>query len=138
MRASSKPTNARLQMVRSTVPLDEASLTADLLRVKADGIAAVAIVFVHAWAFPAHEQRAAEIARGIGFAHVSVSHEVSPLVKLVGRGDTTVADAYLSPVLDRYVASITASIDPDGERTHAAHVHGVLRRPHRGGKLPRP
>ncbi|HEX5667069.1 MAG TPA: hydantoinase/oxoprolinase family protein, partial [Hyphomicrobium sp.] len=95
--------------------LDEASLTAELLRVKADGIAAVAIVFVHAWAFPAHEQRAAEIARSIGFAHVSVSHEVSPLVKLVGRGDTTVADAYLSPVLDRYVASITASIDPDGE-----------------------
>ncbi len=96
-------------------PLDEASLTADLLRLKADGIAAVAIVFVHAWAFPGHEQRAAEIARGIGFAHVSVSHEVSPLVKLVGRGDTTVADAYLSPVLDRYVASITASIDPDGD-----------------------
>jgi 5-oxoprolinase (ATP-hydrolysing) len=94
--------------------LDEASLTADLRRVKADGIAAVAIVFVHAWAFPAHEQRAAEIARGIGFTHVSVSHEVSPLVKLVGRADTTVADAYLSPVLDHYVASITASIDTDG------------------------
>ncbi len=97
-------------------PLDEAALTRDLIKAKADGIAAIAIVFVHAWAYPAHERRAVEIARSIGFAQVSASHDVSPLVKLVGRGDTTVADAYLSPVLDRYVASVASNIEatPEG------------------------
>ncbi len=94
-------------------PLDEAALTTALQDAKSAGIAAIAIVFVHAWAFPAHELRAAEIARSLGFAHVSVSHEISPLVKLVGRGDTTVADAYLSPVLDRYVASVASNISHD-------------------------
>jgi 5-oxoprolinase (ATP-hydrolysing) len=94
-------------------PLDEDSLTAALQEAKSNGIASVAIVFVHAWAFPDHELRAAEIARSLGFEHVSVSHEISPLVKLVGRGDTTVADAYLSPVLDRYVAAVAANIAKD-------------------------
>ncbi|MBA4130206.1 MAG: 5-oxoprolinase [Hyphomicrobium sp.] len=94
-------------------PLDEATLTTALLDAKSNGIASVAIVFVHAWAFPDHEIRAAEIARSLGFGHVSVSHEISPLVKLVGRGDTTVADAYLSPVLDRYVASVASNIQSD-------------------------
>lgn len=96
-------------------PLDEEALTAALRQAKSDGIAAVAVVFVHAWAFPDHERRAAEIARSIGFESISVSHEISPLVKLVGRGDTTVADAYLSPVLDRYVASIASRIAESGE-----------------------
>ena len=95
--------------------LDEAALEQDLTRARADGIAAVAIVFMHAWAFPEHEIRAAAIARRLGFAQVSVSHEVSPLVKLIGRGDTTVADAYLSPVLDGYVASLIASLAADGD-----------------------
>lgn len=98
-------------------PLDEAALAAELHRARSDGIAAIAIVFVHAWAFPEHETRAARIARDIGFEHVSVSHEVSSLVKLIGRGDTTVADAYLSPVLDRYVAAVAGSIEsPSSER----------------------
>ena len=69
----------------------------------ADGINAVAIVFMHACRYPEHEQRVAALAREMGFAQVSVSHEVSPLIKLVGRGDTTVVDAYLSPILRRYV-----------------------------------
>ncbi len=94
-------------------PLDEDALTTALQEAKSNGIASVAIVFVHAWAFPDHEIRAAEIARGLGFGHVSVSHEISPLIKLVGRGDTTVADAYLSPVLDRYVASVASNIAND-------------------------
>ena len=72
-------------------------------------IAAVAIVFMHAYAYPAHERDAAEIARAAGFTQISASHEVSPLVKFVGRGDTTVVDAYLSPLLRRYVERVTAA-----------------------------
>ena len=75
----------------------------DLAAAKADGIGAVAIVFMHAYRYPDHEKQVAALARDMGFAQVSVSHEVSPLIKLVGRGDTTVVDAYLSPILRRYV-----------------------------------
>src|SRR5207302_3551636 len=72
-----------------------------------DGIKAVAIVFMHAYRYPDHEKQVAALARQMGFAQVSVSHEVSPLIKLVGRGDTTVVDAYLSPILRRYVAQVS-------------------------------
>ncbi|MDQ4060136.1 MAG: 5-oxoprolinase, partial [Pseudomonadota bacterium] len=74
------------------------------------GIAAVAIVFMHAYRYPEHERRVAALAREMGFRQVSVSHEVSPLIKLVGRGDTTVADAYLSPILRRYVGQVAAEL----------------------------
>jgi 5-oxoprolinase (ATP-hydrolysing) len=75
-----------------------------------DGIAAVAIVFMHAYRYPEHEQQVAVLARDMGFAQVSVSHEISPLIKLVGRGDTTVVDAYLSPILRRYVARVAGEM----------------------------
>ncbi|HEY5379524.1 MAG TPA: hydantoinase B/oxoprolinase family protein, partial [Pseudolabrys sp.] len=78
---------------------------------KADGIAAVAIVFMHAYRFPEHERQVAALAREMGFTQVSVSHEVSPLIKLIGRGDTTVVDAYLSPILRRYVARVDKDLD---------------------------
>ena len=68
---------------------DLAVVRNDLERAKADGITAVAIVFMHAYRYPEHERRIAALARGMGFAQVSVSHEVSPLIKLIGRGDTT-------------------------------------------------
>ena len=84
---------------------------ADLVAAKADGIDAVAIVFMHAYRFPEHEKRVAVLARELGFAQVSVSHEVSPLIKLVGRGDTTVVDAYLSPILKRYVGRVTSEME---------------------------
>ncbi|PZP30390.1 MAG: 5-oxoprolinase [Roseateles depolymerans] len=84
-------------------PLDLAALRADLAAAHACGLRACAIVFLHGWRHPAHEQAAAALARELGFAQVSVSHEVSPLMKLVPRGDTTVVDAYLSPVLRRHV-----------------------------------
>ena len=84
---------------------------ADLVAAKADGIDAVAIVFMHAYRFPEHEKRVAALARELGFAQVSVSHEVSPLIKLVGRGDTTVVDAYLSPILKRYVSRVTGEME---------------------------
>ena len=83
----------------------------DLQRAYDDGFRSVAIVFMHAYSHPAHEQAVAVLAREIGFAQVSVSHEVSPLIKLVGRGDTTVVDAYLSPILRRYVAQVENDID---------------------------
>ncbi len=84
-------------------PLDLATLEADLAAARGTGIDAVAVVFMHAWRFPEHERLAEEACRAAGFRQISVSHRVSPLVKLVGRGDTTVADAYLSPVLRAYV-----------------------------------
>src|ERR1700674_3599719 len=85
---------------------DRAAVGAELDRIKAAGIQSIAIAFMHAYHYPAHEQAVAALAREIGFAQVSVSHEVSPLIKLVSRGDTTVVDAYLSPILSRYVATV--------------------------------
>src|SRR3954454_17020182 len=82
-----------------------------------EGIKAVAIVFMHAYRYTDHEKAVAALARAMGFAQVSVSHEVSPLIKLVGRGDTTVVDAYLSPILRRYVATVAQEMSAGG----AAH-----------------
>ena len=90
---------------------DLAAARAALESAKADGIKAVAVVFMHAYRFPEHEKRVAALARELGFAQVSASHEVSPLIKLVGRGDTTVVDAYLSPILRRYVAQVDRDLD---------------------------
>ena len=95
---------------------DLSAIRPALERARADGIEAVAIVFMHAYRFPAHEQRVAALAREIGFAQVSVSHEVSPLIKLVGRGDTTVVDAYLSPILRRYVAQVARDLGGSARR----------------------
>src|SRR5215813_1011016 len=90
---------------------DLAVARAALESAKADDIKAVAVVFMHAYRFPEHEKRVAALARELGFAQVSASHEVSPLIKLVGRGDTTVVDAYLSPILRRYVAQVDRDLD---------------------------
>ncbi|PZO02367.1 MAG: 5-oxoprolinase [Alphaproteobacteria bacterium] len=86
--------------------LDEAGALAGFKAAFEAGLRAVAIVLMHGWQFTAHEARLAEIARRVGFDQVSVSHEVGPLIKLIGRGDTTVADAYLSPVLRSYVERV--------------------------------
>ncbi|HSW05824.1 hydantoinase B/oxoprolinase family protein [Aquabacterium sp.] len=74
------------------------------------GIRSCAVVFMHGYRFPQHEQAAARLAREIGFTQVSSSHEVSPLMKLVSRGDTTVVDAYLSPILRRYVEQVAGQM----------------------------
>jgi 5-oxoprolinase (ATP-hydrolysing) len=92
---------------------DLEAVRAALDRALADGVKAVAIVFMHSYHYPRHEQEVAALARAMGFPQVSVSHEVSPLIKLVGRGDTTVADAYLSPILRRYVARIAEELGAD-------------------------
>ena len=91
-------------------PLDLAGARAALAAAQADGIAAVAIVFMHAYRYSDHEQQVAALARDMGFTQVSVSHEISPLIKLVGRGDTTVVDAYLSPILRRYMAQVAGEM----------------------------
>ncbi len=90
--------------------LDERALESDLRAAFDAGLTSVAIVFMHGWRFPTHELAAERIARAIGFTQVSVSHRVSPLMKLVGRGDTTVVDAYLSPILRRYVDEVAAEM----------------------------
>ena len=102
---------------------DLAAVRRDLEALARDGIDAVAIVFMHAYRYPAHEQQVAALAREIGFAQVSVSHEVSPLIKLVGRGDTTVVDAYLSPILRRYVARVTEELGADASPARSVHAH---------------
>ena len=89
-------------------PLDIARTRADLEAAHADGFRAVAIVLMHGYRQTAHEEAVAEIAREVGFTQVSVSHETSPLMKIVGRGDTTVVDAYLSPILRAYVDRVAA------------------------------
>src|SRR6185369_2210900 len=86
--------------------LDLQSVRGLLQAVRDDGIASVAIVLMHGYRFPQHEQALACLARELGFRQVSVSHEVCPLMKLVSRGDTTVVDAYLSPILRRYVGQV--------------------------------
>src|SRR5262245_16707819 len=93
---------------------DLAAVRRDLERARADGFDAAAIVFMHAYRYPEHERRVATLARELGFAQVSASHEVSPLIKLVSRGDTTVVDAYLSPILRRYVARVADELGADG------------------------
>lgn len=75
-----------------------------------DGIRSCAIAFLHGYRYPSHEQKIAVLARDIGFTQVSVSHEVTPLMKLVSRGDTTVVDAYLSPILRRYVEQVATQL----------------------------
>ncbi len=90
--------------------LDIAACRPAIEQAKADGIDAVAIVFMHAWKYPDHEKAVAKVCRKIGFSQISVSHEVSPLIKLVGRGDTTVVDAYLSPILARYVQRVAGEL----------------------------
>jgi 5-oxoprolinase (ATP-hydrolysing) len=89
----------------------------ELQRAKADGIGAVAIVLMHAYRFSAHEAQLAALARELGFPQVSASHEVSPLIKLVGRGDTTVVDSYLSPILRRYVAQVAGDLHGEAAET---------------------
>ncbi len=92
------------------VDLDPAAARATLTAAYDRGIRSLAIVLMHGYRYTSHETRLAEIAREVGFTQVSVSHQVSPLMKLVSRGDTTVVDAYLSPILGRYVDQVAAAL----------------------------
>ncbi len=94
--------------------LDAQSARAALLRAFGDGYRSVAIALMHSYRFPDHEKQLGEIAREIGFEQVSLSHEASPLIKLVSRGDTAVVDAYLSPILRRYVNQVADALGTGG------------------------
>ncbi len=95
-------------------PLDEDAARAALQAAYDDGIRSVAIVFMHAYAYPAHEQKVLALAEQTGFTQISASHRASPLIKLVGRGDTAVVDAYLSPILRRYVDKVSGELNASG------------------------
>jgi 5-oxoprolinase (ATP-hydrolysing) len=105
-------------------PLNEDAALAALRKAYGEGIRACAIALIHAWKYPAVEIRLAELAREIGFTQISASHAVSPLLRLVPRGDTTVVDAYLSPVLRRYVNQVTAELT--GTRLYFMQSSGGL------------
>ena len=95
---------------RQLEPLDEPQLIADLTAARADGKTGLAVCLLHGFRHSAVEARIGEIARELGYEQISLSHEVSPLMKLVSRTDTTVADAYLSPILRRYVDAVTGQL----------------------------
>ncbi|KPF88084.1 5-oxoprolinase [alpha proteobacterium AAP38] len=113
-------------------PLDLDAARAGLQAAFEAGYRACAIIFMHGYRYPAHEAAVADLAREIGFTQVSASHQVSPLMKMVGRGDTTVADAYLSPILRRYVAQVADALpgiplyfmQSNGGLTEAARFQG--------------
>ncbi len=113
-------------------PLDETATTIALKAAWNKGFRAIAIVFMHAYQFPQHEQRVAELARETGFTQISTSHQTSPMMKIVSRGDTTVVDAYLSPILKRYVDQVAAELpgvrtlfmQSSGGLTDAKKFHG--------------
>ena len=113
-------------------PLDEARLRADLQAAFDAGLRSCAIVFMHGYRHTAHELSAERLARQVGFSQISVSHRISPLMKLVARGDTTVVDAYLSPILRRYVDHVARQMpgvrlffmQSSGGLTEAHHFQG--------------
>lgn len=88
------------------IPLDLSSIEADMTKAFHSGIKSVAIVTMHGYRFTEHEEKIAELAANIGFTQISASHQINPVMKLVGRGDTTVVDAYLNPILNRYVEKV--------------------------------
>ncbi|MDG6078836.1 5-oxoprolinase [Erythrobacter litoralis] len=106
-------------------PFDAEHARAELEGLRQDGFDALAIVLMHGWKHQDHEAQLAAIAREIGFTQVSVSHEVAPLIRLVPRGDTTVVDAYLSPVLRRYTETLEARL-PETQSLHFMQSNGGL------------
>ncbi len=99
------------------IPLNLADIRINLQVAYDSGIRNCAIVFIHGYRYPGHEKEVAAIAKNIGFTQISVSHEVSPLMKLVSRGDTTVVDAYLSPILRRYVNQVAGQLFSDTQKS---------------------
>lgn len=93
------------------VPLNQQKLRDNLTEIYRQGIRSCAIVFIHGYRYPDHEKQAYEVARSIGFTNISISHEISPLIKFVSRGETTVVDAYLSPILKQYITQLSSELN---------------------------
>lgn len=111
------------------IPLDEDAAETGLQKSFDHGIRSVAIALMHGYRYPEHELKLGEIAQRIGFSQISVSHRVSPLMKLVSRGDTTVVDAYLSPILRRYVDQVESRLkakDSSGPKLMFMQSNGGL------------
>ncbi|MDB5710138.1 MAG: N-methylhydantoinase [Sphingomonas bacterium] len=115
------------------VPLDLIAAETAFRAAHDAGLRAAAIVLVHSYHYPAHEEALADLAARVGFTQISISHRVAPLNRLIARGDTCVVDAYLSPVLRRYVAGLEAALgagqhplfmQSNGGLTEGAHFHG--------------
>jgi len=92
-------------------PLDVERLRAPLQQALADGLASVAVVLLHSYIFPRHEQQIGRLCRELGFEHISLSSTIMPMVKLVPRGQTTCVDAYLTPLITKYVSGFRAGFD---------------------------
>jgi 5-oxoprolinase (ATP-hydrolysing) len=107
-------------------PLDEAAARSEMAKAHAAGFRSIAILLMHGYRFSDHEKRLAAIAKAIGFPQISVSHDVSPLMKLVSRGDTTVVDAYLSPILRRYVNQVASEVGNKTTRLMFMQSNGGL------------
>jgi 5-oxoprolinase (ATP-hydrolysing) len=110
------------------VPLDTERVARDLRAAHAEGFRSVAVVCMHGYRYPAHETRIGEIARAAGFTQVSESHATSPLMKLISRGDTTLVDAYLSPIIARYVDRVAGELG--GVRLQFMQSNGGLTEAH--------
>ncbi|HEX7650959.1 MAG TPA: hydantoinase/oxoprolinase family protein, partial [Noviherbaspirillum sp.] len=110
-------------------PLDEAQVRRELVGMYAQGYRAIAIVLMHGYRYTQHEETIARLAQEVGFTQISVSNKVSPMMKLVSRGDTTVVDAYLSPILRRYVDQVASQMD--GVRLLFMQSNGGLTDAHR-------
>ncbi|PZV26293.1 MAG: 5-oxoprolinase [Snowella sp.] len=93
------------------IPLNLEQIKTDLIKIYQSGIRSCAIILMHGYRYPDHEKKVAKIAKEIGFTQISVSHQVSPLMKLISRGDTTVVDAYISPILRRYIDQVTDQLN---------------------------
>ncbi|MCD4808062.1 MAG: hydantoinase B/oxoprolinase family protein [Methanococcoides sp.] len=99
------------------VPLNEDRLRKDLKELHDSGIYSLAVALMHSYRYPAHELAIEKVAKEIGFTHISLSHKISPLIKIIGRGETTMVDGYLSPVLKRYVDRIHSVLRSNGDET---------------------
>lgn len=113
--------------------LDEASIRSMLDAARGEGFSSCAIVLMHAWKYGDHERRVAALARAAGFTQISASHEVSPLLRLIPRGHTAVVDAYLSPILRRYVDRVAAELG-DAKLYFIQSNGGLVDAPHFQGK----
>ncbi len=113
---------------------DESVVREQLKALKKNGFQSIAICLIHGYRFPQHEESVGRIAREVGFADVRLSHQVSPLIKLVPRGETTVLDAYLNPVIGRYLDEIQDGLSPGSDLKLMTSAGGLVSREHFSGK----
>ncbi len=115
-------------------PLDEENVRVVLTQMKSGGATAVAICLMHGFRYPAHELRVGEIAAQIGFEEICLSHQVAPLIKIVSRAETTVLDAYLNPVIGKYLDEISDQLSPESQLRMMTSAGGLVTRDNFSGK----